>query len=642
MATMTTTTTTTAVDPSIAPPLFHTIDQHQLFKNIKPQQQQQQNQHGYGDNDNDTIDDDEADTTDTDETDDVCSSSTPTSSRQQQQYQPQLKTQTQIKIKVDDNNNNNNNNTCDRRLSFTRSASARSCGTRTLTKQSPMTESGRLALKTKLVMLTTNDTNNSGVNENEDKDDNIIDDYHSTSLKSLYFSLSSSCSKLLIGKQQQQKQILLPLDVTARPPFFDSNHATDKSISLNISDDIHYGNTKTAGETVAVAAAAGKPNSNDTISEKNNKASSSPITTATATPISNNNSNSNKKPLALPSKKMVMTSESMHPQAGSLTGSDSDDESYIEESSDDDDDDDELSCFSLEFVNDFFAEEGGDDQVLGVVVEEEQQQQQQLYQTNNTNRKVVVRFDEYDETQMTLHINDFSQQEIQNVWYKCEDYDDMIRNSRIVALKDEHRRRHHHHRQHHQHHQSELETRGLESWSILGMKRAHTKKENAFSAVWEEQNRQWDDNYINFDFDKIRIAYCTVSQSSQKEANERGISDEKIAIRLRELDELRTSSHIIEKRRRSLNTVTGHHRADYSGSASSSAIIAASDHQSLLESIQNINVEELALRSSTRILRARRRENRLAHQQRYQDHHQQHYQWGYASWESGLVSGGKV
>ena len=51
---------------------------------------------------------------------------------------------------------------------------------------------------------------------------------------------------------------------------------------------------------------------------------------------------------------MSLTSESMHPQYGSVTGGDlDDDESYIEESKyNDDDGDDELSCFSIGFVDD--------------------------------------------------------------------------------------------------------------------------------------------------------------------------------------------------------------------------------------------------------------------------------------------------
>ncbi|OEU09806.1 hypothetical protein FRACYDRAFT_248064 [Fragilariopsis cylindrus CCMP1102] len=543
MATMmTTTTTTTTIDPCIAPPLFHTMDQHQLFKNIK---QQQQNQYG----------NDEADITDTDETTDVVS----------QQPQMQMQTQ-QIKIKDDNNDNNKNkddNTTCQaRRFRFTRSPSSRSFNARS----GPMTESGRRALKAKLVMLTTpNSTKNCSrikedddENDENDTDNNIddIDDYYSTSLRSLYFSLSSSCSRIPIGKQQQQqiqKQIVLPLEILPidavigrRPSVLDNNHAIDKSFTtINTSNG--NGNTKAAGETIAAAAAAaGIPSSSNTLSEKSNKTSSP----STAKSISNINNNNNKKPLALPSNKIMMTSESMHPQVGSLAGSEDSD--------------------------------------------------------NSNNRKVVVRFDEYDETQMTLHINDFSPQEIQNVWYKREDYDDMIRLSRIVALKDEHRRRHQHHRQHHQHQQSELETRGLESWSILGMKRAHTKKEKAFGAVWEEQNRQWDNNYTSFDFDKIRIVYCTVSQSSQKEANERGISDENIAVKLRQLDELYTSNQVKEKRRRSISIITGNHQADDCCRFSSlSAVIATTDHQLLLESIENINVEELSRSSSIRKLRVR-------------------------------------
>jgi hypothetical protein len=53
----------------------------------------------------------------------------------------------------------------------------------------------------------------------------------------------------------------------------------------------------------------------------------------------------------------------------------------------------------------------------------------------------TIRFDEYDEMQTVLHINDYSKHEINRSWYKREDYDKMVKLARKTAEKAEERRK---------------------------------------------------------------------------------------------------------------------------------------------------------------------------------------------------------
>jgi hypothetical protein len=53
----------------------------------------------------------------------------------------------------------------------------------------------------------------------------------------------------------------------------------------------------------------------------------------------------------------------------------------------------------------------------------------------------TIRFDEYDEMQTVLHINDYTKHEINRSWYKREDYDKMVQLARKTAEKAEQRRK---------------------------------------------------------------------------------------------------------------------------------------------------------------------------------------------------------
>jgi hypothetical protein len=180
-----------------------------------------------------------------------------------------------------------------------------------------------------------------------------------------------------------------------------------------------------------------------------------------------------------------------------------------------------------------------------------------VLEDNNNNqvdidgRKRVVKFDEFDEVQVTLHLNDFTEKEIGKYWYHREDYDGMIEVARSIVQKEEERQ------QQQQievstpmnnttstaipsgpmrNSMTEFETRGLEAWSTLGKQHVRQLKEAAIEAVWDEQHRQWDAGVV--DGEMMRSVYERVSIDAQRVATERGTSDQIIVEKIRQLDEL--------------------------------------------------------------------------------------------------------
>ncbi|KAL3907220.1 MAG: hypothetical protein SGARI_003645 [Bacillariaceae sp.] len=147
-------------------------------------------------------------------------------------------------------------------------------------------------------------------------------------------------------------------------------------------------------------------------------------------------------------------------------------------------------------------------------------------------KPTTIKFDEYDEMQLTLNLDDYSDQELKKSWYKRKDYDEMIQEARQVALKEEERRNQflspkpsvsesakernpqlapsiQQPLQHHVPHKSELEARGLEAWTPSGAIQVRKIKETAIEAVWDEQQRQWDTGIQ--DYDAMRQVYQKVS-----------------------------------------------------------------------------------------------------------------------------------
>jgi hypothetical protein len=150
-------------------------------------------------------------------------------------------------------------------------------------------------------------------------------------------------------------------------------------------------------------------------------------------------------------------------------------------------------------------------------------------------RRITLRFDEFDEMQTILHINDYTGHEINKAWYKREDYDKMVLLARKTAGKVEERRRELGKKMDKK--KKPIESRGLEAWTQMGASKVKFLKDNAVEAVWNEQSRQWDAG--TYDPERIRNVYITISKGAQSTAQERAFADELIAKRIREQDQAR-------------------------------------------------------------------------------------------------------
>lgn len=159
-------------------------------------------------------------------------------------------------------------------------------------------------------------------------------------------------------------------------------------------------------------------------------------------------------------------------------------------------------------------------------------------------RKITIRFDEFDEMQTILHINDYTKHEISRSWYKRDDYDKMVALARKTAEKVEERTRELGRKI--DKNSKKIEYRGLEAWTSMGAAKVKILKESAVEAVWNEQSRQWDLG-IN-DVDRIREVYQVISRGAQQIANDRGFSDELISKRIRQIEQEEAE----KKRRRKL------------------------------------------------------------------------------------------
>jgi len=148
-------------------------------------------------------------------------------------------------------------------------------------------------------------------------------------------------------------------------------------------------------------------------------------------------------------------------------------------------------------------------------------------------RHITIRFDEFDEMQTILHINDYTKHEISRSWYKRDDYDKMVALARKTAQKVEERTRELG-RKVGSKTTKKIEYRGLEAWTSMGAAKVKILKESTVEAVWDEQSRQWDLG-IN-DVERIRECYQIISKGAQQIAQDRGFSDELIAKRIRQIE----------------------------------------------------------------------------------------------------------
>jgi hypothetical protein len=198
-------------------------------------------------------------------------------------------------------------------------------------------------------------------------------------------------------------------------------------------------------------------------------------------------------------------------------------------------------------------------------------------------RCTTIRFDEYDELQTCLHINDYTQGEIKRSWYRREDYDKMVDLARKTASKAVKRekelrdeldtmlqvssqsptragRRNGDFRDNpakddeNGNHSGDnrsvgsgktadgkrkkpIEYRGLEAWTPEGSQKCRSLKENAIELVWNEQSRQWEDG--SFDPDAISEMYRPVAKIALAAARERAMIDEKMVKKLSDQEDAR-------------------------------------------------------------------------------------------------------
>jgi len=136
-------------------------------------------------------------------------------------------------------------------------------------------------------------------------------------------------------------------------------------------------------------------------------------------------------------------------------------------------------------------------------------------------RSFAIRFDEFDEVQATIHINDYTNSEIKKAWYKGSDYDKMIQSAQKTVRKVEELGEGSRSKSNKKN--VVVNSRGLENWTAAGSVKARRLKDSAVQAVWSEQSEQWEEG--TFEPDKIREAYLPFSVGAHEMAHERGKSD---------------------------------------------------------------------------------------------------------------------
>ena len=125
----------------------------------------------------------------------------------------------------------------------------------------------------------------------------------------------------------------------------------------------------------------------------------------------------------------------------------------------------------------------------------------------------------------TLHINEFSGDEIQAVWYNERDFDQIRKDIRITVqgmLRDQSMNDDHYC------------SRGLECRTHEGMKSRLRNRVAARCAVFREQNSQSKNGY--YDVDKISAVYKTVTNHCVETAHVIGALDEQTVLGVRGYD----------------------------------------------------------------------------------------------------------
>lgn len=160
---------------------------------------------------------------------------------------------------------------------------------------------------------------------------------------------------------------------------------------------------------------------------------------------------------------------------------------------------------------------------LEEIIEEEEEYTHDYF----PERTFTICFDDYDDMQTTIHINDYTDSEIRKTWYGAENYDKMITSAQKTVRKVEEREEKEKRSGKSKSKKKEvINYRGLEAWTTEGSVQVHALKEDAVQAVWNEQSRQWEEDL--FEPEEIREAYLPFSEDSLNNAQKRAKSDAKV------------------------------------------------------------------------------------------------------------------
>lgn len=139
-----------------------------------------------------------------------------------------------------------------------------------------------------------------------------------------------------------------------------------------------------------------------------------------------------------------------------------------------------------------------------------------------TTTKKVISFNNRVKVRKTLHISDFTNDEVQECWYNCREKDSsrrLIRSTlNLMKIGDSKADD-----------GTECGRRGLECFTAEGMEGRKRRRNKAKLAVFDEQDRQYDDDE-DFDDERIAKAYSKYTKSSRDIAVIMGMVDERVAM----------------------------------------------------------------------------------------------------------------
>ena len=211
---------------------------------------------------------------------------------------------------------------------------------------------------------------------------------------------------------------------------------------------------------------------------------------------------------------------------------------------------DELLIDDDEYIEEVIEDD--DDEYIEYVIEEE------IIDDLLPPRTTTIRFDEYDEQQIVLNLDQYTDSELDKSWYNRGDYDKMVSSAkkliekeRIKELTTVTKKRAINKLLLPQSNSFNAEsTRGLETWKEDGQKKIRELKERALEVIWNEQSRQWSLGVD--DKEQMRHVYRKVSTPAQDQAIKRAAQDELVASEIKRQDAL---DNILFRKKHRLNMI---------------------------------------------------------------------------------------